>query len=647
MNPDPINQNIEGVRQLVGSKINKLAYGQSESEGVSSEKEDILTLKLDDEELLLLKDKWETKYQGYEAKIKIRQEKNKLYYLGQQSLGSSQVSDVPIAANLLFEAEETFLPAALAKNPEPVVWADNTNQGNKIAKDVKTMLQYHADTQVLRRKLTKMTRHWSIYFIGVVKHGWDNDIQDITTDNIHPQCLVLDPDACIDMYGDYDGEYIGEKKECTASRLIELFPKYKDYITLQANGKLGTELIYTEWWSNEYCFYTFKEVVLDKSKNPHFNYEDRNGEKARNHFAKPKKPYTFLSVFSLGDHPHDDTNLIEQNIPNQNLVSKRTIQIDINLDRSNNSIGFSSNNFNEETAKQAATAMTKGHPILIPGGNINEGVVRFPAPNYPNAAFEQLESSKRDLRSIFGTDGLGTTPPKEQKTLGGLINNEQHDDTRIGGGVGDALEQVADNIFNWWVQLYYVYYDEPHFATIMGGMKATEYITLSSQDLDRRIVVSVSPDSMKPKDEVTEMNQALQLWEQKAIDPKTLLTILNFPDPQETAEQAVLWNIDPMSYMQLNFPEMAQKVQAAQQQAQQAQQQAQQQQMAMEQQGQQQEMANKGAQVQQQLTQKEQTHQQKLQHDQQSHEMKMEHERLAKKSAKTNMKKLTTKTTKK
>lgn len=665
MDRDPIQQNIDGVRQLVGSKTNKLPYGTSETEGVSGEREDVLTLKLDDEKLLNLKSKWETKYLGYEAKLKVRQEKNKLYYLGQQTLGSSQVSDIPIAANLLFEAEETFLPAALAKNPEPVVWADNTEEGNKVSKDVKTMLQYHADTLVLRRKLTLMTRHWSIYFLGVVKHGWNNDIEDITTDNIDPRQLVLDPNACIDMYGDYDGAYIGERKTCTASHLIDLFPKYKEYIILQVDGQLGTEVTYTEWWSDDFCFYTFKEVVLDKSKNPHFNYSqkvkdtDEDGvetevdKKGNNHFAKPKKPYTFLSVFSLGEHPHDDTNLIEQNIPNQNLISKRTIQIDINLDRSNNSIGFSANNFNEETARQAATAMQKGHPILIPGGNINEGVARFPAPAYPQSAFEQLETSKRDLRSIFGTDGLGTTPPKEQKTLGGLVNNEQHDDTRIGGGIGDALEQVADNIFNWWVQLYHVYYDVEHFATIIGGMKATEYVTLSNQNLDRRIVVSVSPDSMKPKDELTEMNQAMSLWEAKAIDPKTLLTLLNFPDPQTTAEQAVLWMIDPNSYMQLNFPELGQKVQMMQQQQMQAQQQAQQQQLQLEgqaqqmqmgqqQQGAQQQLQQKEQVGQQQIQQKEQAHQQKLQHDQQAHEQKMKLAEMAKKSADKNMKKLVT-----
>lgn len=577
---DPVSSNVEGVRQLVSSKLNKIDGAISDGEGVLGELEDELTLKLSDDELLLLAKKWEGNYRTYEAKIKTRQEANKAYYLGKQTQGSPVVGDVSIAANLIFEAEETFLPAALSKNPEPVVWSDNTAEGTKISSDVKTMLQYHADTLVLRRKLTLMTRHWSIYFLGCMKHGWDGRVNDITSDVVDPQSLILDPEGCIDSYGDYDGEYIGQRKTCTAQKLVGLFPKHKAYITIGVDGKMGTEVAYTEWWSDEYCFYTYKEVVLEKNNNPHYNYDkmvdglDPTGEivkteqKGRNHFARPKKPYTFLAVFTLGEQPHDITGLIEQNIPNQNKITKRETQIDKNLDVSNNSIALNGLHYNEETAKQAATAMQKGNPILDPSGNPNEGIIRFPAPAIPDSVFKALEINKQDLRSIFGTEGISSQPPNENSTARGMILNQQFDNTRIGGGIGDALEQVADNIFNWWVQLYYVYYDEPHFAAIMGQMKAVEYIELSAMDLanTRRIVVSVAADSMKPHDEITEMNQAMSLWQAGALDPKTLLTMLNVPDPQTTAESTVLWLLDKNAYMQLNFPELSQKLAGLQQQ---------------------------------------------------------------------------------
>lgn len=582
MDRDPISLNVEGVRQLVGSKLNKVNTGTSgQPEGVDGPYEDEFTLKLDDEELLSLAERWTLDYEGYEAKIKLRQEANKTYYLGKQKDGTAYAGTdgMPIAANLLFEAEETFLPAALSKNPEPVVFSDNTPEGNKISNTVKTMLQYHADTLVLRRKLTLVTRHWSIYFLGIMKHGWDDEVGDIKSDVRDPRNFILDPNGFVDSYADYEG-YLGERIKVPASKLIEMFPSKKEYITIMVDGKLGTDVTYTEWWTDEYCFYTFKNIVLDKNKNPHFNYdkvekhtdefgvEVENEVKGNNHFGRPKKPYTFLSVFSLGEQPHDVTGLIEQNIPNQRRITRRTEQLDYNLSRANNSDVFSGNNFNQETAKQAATAMAKGNPILIPqGGPINQALERLAAPTVPVAFFNELENSKNDLRSIFGTQGITAQQQDEDQTARGMILNQQYDNTRIGGGIGDALEQFADNVFNWWVQLYYVYYDDAHFGMILGQMKAVEYIELRSTDLDRRLVISVSPDSMKPKDETTIMNQALALWDKGAIDPKTLLTILDFPDPQATAESTVLWTVDKAAYMQLNFPELTQKLAGLQAQA--------------------------------------------------------------------------------
>lgn len=619
---DPISLNVTGVQDLVESPINKTSSGVlSRDEGVRDEHEDALTLGLDDEELLALRNQWESKYAGYEAGISKRQRANKAYYLGKQAEGTYvSTDDKPIASNLLFEAEETFLPAALSKNPEPVVYADNTDEGNKIADDVKTMLQYHADQLVLRRKLAHMTRQWSLNFLGVLKHGWDKDIKDITTQNRKIQDFVFDPDGTVDAYGDFDS-YLGERITVTAGKLCELFPDERTYITVMVDGKLGTDAVYTEWWTDEFCFVTFKDKVLDKHKNEFFKYDrevkDEFGlpmmERQRNHFARPKKPYTFLSVFNLGEHPHDDTGLIEQNIPNQNLVTKRTYQIDRNLSRNNNSVAFSENNFNQETAKQAATAFEKGNPVLVPsGGPIAEAIVRFPAEGFPDAAFKELEQNKFALRQIFGTQGITAQQPDDDQTARGMILNQQYDNTRIGGGIGDALGQVADNVFNWWVQLYYVYYDVPHFGAIMGQMKATEYVTLSSQNLDRQLIVSVAPDSMKPKDELTTMNQAMQLYEAGALDPKTLLTILNVPDPEGTAESTVLWLIDKQAYLQLNFPEVAQQLQ-----------QYQQQQMAQQQQLQQQQVAQQGEAANAQLSQKDEAHKQQMSHKEQAHQQKM------------------------
>ena len=580
---DPFAMNIDGANDLVSSKTNKLNYGVSvQNEGVVSEKIDELELKMDDEELLLLAKKWEQRYMGYEAKLKLRQQANLQYYLGKQKESTPQMFEEGkgISANFLFEAVETFLPAALSRNPEPVVWSDNSPQGNKIADTVKTMLQYHADALVLRRKLEMMTRKWCVDMLGVLKHGWDSKTNDIKTEVRDAKNFIFDVNGYVDMYGNFTG-YLGERITISAERLTEMFPKHTEFITVMVDGKMGTDVAYTEWWTDDYCFYSFKSKILDKHKNPHFNYDREEpgefnqgtGEEGetkiipgKNHFACPFKPYTFLSVFSMGDKPHDNTGLIEQNIPNQRLISRRIEQIDYNISRSNNSTVFSElGGWNQETAKQASQARLKGHPLLSPG-NIDQGMKDFPPGALPTSFFSDLENNIENLRSIFGTAGITASNQDDDETARGMILKQQYDNSRIGGGIGDAEEQVAKNVFNWWVQMYYVYYDEPHFASVMGQLKATEYIELSSQNLNGRLIVSVSPDSMKPHDEVTNMNQALSLWEAGAIDPLTLLTRLNFPSPKETAGQFMMYKLAPQQYFAMNWPELAQQLAQAQQQ---------------------------------------------------------------------------------
>lgn len=566
---DPFAQNILGAQNLVGSGENKTRVdGSGDDVG---ELIDDLELPMSDEELITLKDEWERLHNGYYPKVKPRQDRNKVYYAGTQKASGLAVNSV-VPSNLIFESEETFIPQALSKNPEPVVFSDDTPEGKQASNDIKTMLQYHADILCLRKKLGIMLRHWSIYFIGVLKHGWDEELKEIKTELRKPQNFILDPDGYVDEYGNYCGAFLGERLKKKASKLIELFPKFKTEIIIKCDGKLGTELTYTEWRTDEYCFYTFQDLVLDKHKNEFFNYDKttKNSEEdqlvyglpsetvtpGKNHFAIPKMPYTFLSVFSLQEHPHDITNLIEQNIANQDDINDEDAQVSRNLRTGNNSIALSGLSFNAETARQGIQALEDGDGILVPDGNM-DSVKRIPASQLPPGLLQSLQVKKDTLRGVFGTQGITAQPNTEDETARGMILNQGHDVTRIGGGVGDALEQVADNVFNWWMQLYLKFYDEEHYGAIMGNGRAVEYVTLINTQIDRKFVISVAPNSMKPKDEISQQNLAVERWNNKAIDPIGFMKELNDPDPIESAKRLAMWNTNPQLYMMTYFPEVA------------------------------------------------------------------------------------------
>src|SRR5665648_290684 len=115
--------NVIGPSDLVNNPTNKISDSLYQQEGIVGDEIDLLDLPMSDEELLALKRDYESSYATYEGKIKGRQELNKKYLLGRQNQTGLNIKTVP--SNLLFEATATFVPQALAKNPEPVVFSDN------------------------------------------------------------------------------------------------------------------------------------------------------------------------------------------------------------------------------------------------------------------------------------------------------------------------------------------------------------------------------------------------------------------------------------------------------------------------------------------------------------------------------------------
>lgn len=547
MEKDSFTLNLEGVTNLVQSPTNKIGDDLTNQEGIVGEEIDEFELKMSDDELIILKRGWENIYAPYEGKLTPRQKQNKAYLSGTQKQGTANLTNKTAPSNLLFEATATFVPQALAKNPEPVVFSDNTEEGKLASNKVKTVLQFLAMTLGLRKLLSLMVWHWGIYFTAVIKYGWDAKTNQINAEVRKPQNFLLDPDGYVDVFGNFVG-WMGERIQSTAQELIDLYPKAKE--ALEEDVKLGTKVVRTEWWTDEYCFVTYKDHVLDKHKNEFFNYK----EGLPNHFATPMKPYTFLSVFSLQEQPHDFTNLIEQNIANQDRINERDRQIEKNLAHGNNAILVSDTAFTSETAHQAADALEKGDPILA-SGDLDRAMKRMPANPLPNGVLDSQQIDKDTLRSIYGTQGLTAQQPDENTTARGMILNQSHDSSRIGGGMGDSLETVATSFFNWMLQLTYVFYDEKHYAAIMGQASAVEYVGLAMVGHDRQYVVTVAPNSMAPKDEISERNEAIELANAGWLDPINLFKRLNDSDPINTAKMVTLFRTNPQQYMLQYFPE--------------------------------------------------------------------------------------------
>lgn len=556
----------------LGSKVNKNSGKNTDTEtveGIASEKFPELKLEMENEKISELTAKWEKKW--IESDVYSEWTKNgeesEDYWKGKQFNKPSVDKSRSMVDNVIFESLETYLPQVTRRNPDPTVQLSRKEEQSpenlKFASDLQKELAEIADEIVLRLKLKKTARHWAIYLLGAVKLGWDLDKDIPTAKVIRPKKLILDPDSTTDEEG-YSGKYIGEHRKLEAGMLIDTLKAIggetgaEQAITDKIKGdkgnkQLGTDIGFIEWWTPQYMCWTMGDKVLLKKKNPHWDYgsekelpygEDGNpqvdpttGEPIKekvegvNHFLVPGMPWVLLSVFNLGKQPVDDTSLIVQNLANQDRVNKRNKQIDKNVDSMNGGmvVSLERAGMTLQQAGKITEALRTGGTVGIPTGSVGDAVARMSAPGLPNDVFTQLQDTRTRMRDIFGTAGSSSAGLSGEQTVRGKMQNRMLDTDRIGGGFSEYLEQMADSIYNWFVQLLYVYDDR-----FVGQPKP-------------KIRVSVKEGSLLPKDSLTLANQAIELAGQNRMSLLDLYKALDYPNPEEMA--ANVW-------LEANAPEM-------------------------------------------------------------------------------------------
>ena len=556
----------------LGKSLNKTKGKNNETEteqGVVSDKFPELKLDTPNEDLLKLTSKWQKSWLESDvySDWKTKTEQNEDYWKGKQHDQPKTDKQRPLIDNVIFESLETYLPQVTRRNPDPMVTLRRTEKQTPenlaFASELQKELGEIADEVVLRLKLKKSARHWAIYLLGALKPGWDLNKDIPTVKVIRAKKLILDPEATIDEDG-YTGEYIGEHRKLPASDILSILEaiggedegikKIKELAVGKDNTPaLSTEIGFIEWWTSQYMCWTLgDDKVLMKKKNPHWNYDtkkeapyneqgepqlDEQGQPTMedvmgiNHFSVPKIPFVLLSVFNLGKQPIDETSLIGQNLASQDLVNKRLKQIDKNADSMNGGmvVSLERSGLTQPQAKAVTEALRRGGTITIPAGSVTDAIARISAPALPNDIYLQLQDTRTRMRDIFGTRGSSAAGLATEDTVRGKLQNRMLDTDRIGGGFSEYLEQMADSIYNWFVQLLYVY-DERY----AGSAKP-------------KVRISVKEGSLLPKDSTTLANQAIELAGQNRMSMIDLYKALDYPNPEEMA--ANVW-------LEANAPEI-------------------------------------------------------------------------------------------
>lgn len=549
MNPNSagITESIQGALGLL-QDVNK---GRPREDGnLESQQLDLFASSMTEAECIAVRAQMVEEWNTYKAKERLEelQRTNINYWLGRHFTDNVSPNKRPMVDNAIFEAIETFLPMATRANPEANVTSDGSEDGDKAVDILQTVLPSLANTTGLRMKLKSATRNWLLYFVGITKIIWDAEKDEMDITNPVPSKVRFDPKGYWDVFGNFHGNWVDEELSARASDLIERFPKKAEIIKQAVQGKLGTSLPYYETWVRTKggqidVFYSYNKTVLGKFKNPHWNY-DADAVKGKNFLKRQEFPYVGLCIFNLGRKPHDETNLIYQNIPLQDSVNKGNLQIEKNVDAQNNGIVLSGDHFTREQASEATTQLSMGNALWVPKGDINSSYKRDTAPSLSSDVFRRVDSRREQIASIFGTSGSTPQALEGQKTVRGKVLVSQADSSRIGGGVSDFIEQNASTIYQWFVQMIYVYYDEERRFSAEGEQGGFREVVIHNvMFLNVPVTIKVKEGSLVPKDPLTKRNEAIDLWSANAIDPISFYKQLGYPNALEMAKNLLYWRL--------------------------------------------------------------------------------------------------------
>lgn len=514
-------------------------FDQKEEKLISAPQQvDELSLSLSDEELLKLAQDWKGMAGNLTGDMKKWSERAKGYYMGKY------VQDVMlddgksnVAINRIFTNVETIIPMCTSKPAVPVVYpATNTDESKEYATIHQKVLTALYKQQGMQRKTEIIARHNQIYKLGVLKYG----IKDgkITTDYVIPTNLILDPNASTIE----DSEFIGERIKTTANSLAEFYPKHKEYISKMVGGKMGTAVELIEWWTDDYKFCVFKDKVLEKKKNPHFHYgetetkTDEYGVKHEiqdvryNFFDKPKKPYIFLQVYTLGDQIPDRTTPLHLSIVLQDDVNQRKRQLADNAEIIGNPIR-TFKGFTQKQIDQIQSNLTPGDAIFLQEGQEVSYIQAAPLPSYVT---EDMIDSKNEIDNLFGTHSTTRGERDTQETARGREILRAGDEDRQ-STIGRAMERVLTELYRAWTHLIKVYYVDEQIMPILGKDKTTEYLKISRNNIEDGMEVDVEAGSTIPDDKIAQRAEAIQLRQLQSISTQKLYERLGWENPMEEA----------------------------------------------------------------------------------------------------------------
>ena len=491
-----------------------------------------------EEDLIEQIDAWERESETVYELLKGIWEENLEYYHGNQTElhEIKGRKDSKAVENRQFMAVETMIPIATSRLPDIEVYPGDTDDevAQMTATDLQDILNYQNERTGLQADAERFLRDMLLKRYGVWKKVWDKESDDVARIVIDPRrirvprfgrsvdelaFLIEDVEMSYNKIKSEFGEAIAEKVRAEKVEHSEF--KYR----------LATFTV-KEVWTNEFVVRRAGSIIISKERNPLYDFDNKD----KNHFLHAKKPYIIKSLFETEESIIGDTDYIQVTKNIQDNINKRKRQIEDVVSKTANPIlMIDSNAMSEE---QVANITNEAGFIFYGDGAADGTKIRFENPGaLPNDVFLDLEGSRSAFDNIWGIHSTTRGERQGKETLGGRQLLRQADLGRI-DAVARQLERAVDEDAEWNVQLMKMFYNEKRVFTILGE-DGVRFIKDFTGEKIGKIRMRVTPGSTLPKDEITQRQEAIELWTQKALGVRTLYKRLKMSNLNDAVQDYI------------------------------------------------------------------------------------------------------------
>lgn len=492
---------------------------------------------------------------------------NTKFFLGDQSDPKELMREgLSGTDNRLFTSTRAILSYATGQLAKPSVSPSRSDQQYvRMARSMQTALYQHALQEHVDIKMRAAVTNLVVRKRAFLKLRYDPTLGsygDIVTEVCNPEDIIIDRNA-----GFMDNpNVIYHRLRCSVEELMLKFPKKKAAITQAFSIKKGTWsqmsrfVTYFEAWFSYYddqgvpregvCWFLPQfHLILDKMPNPNWVYTGNDAQdKQTNVLFTPPKPFIGFNYLNMGHSFIDETSLFEQAKPLQEMLNRRNRQFNANVDFMNGRYVGSKKAFSEEDGYKFVNRGARTM-ALVDAEDVGKAVNVLTPSTVSPQVFESVQDFRNEIDGIMGTPSIFKGgQPQSQDTLGrdqllkGQAGMLQDDLVR-------AVTVGSERYYQVLLQMMRVYYTDDYWFSVKGGDGKQDFIMLNGDSIDANVRVTVEADSTLPIDKESIRATAIELANNKLIDPLTLFEDLGLDNPEQRAERLLKLQMQPFVYM--------------------------------------------------------------------------------------------------